>query len=79
MNDLDVVSLAELCEYAKKAEEEDRLRAEWNAVYPYMAMKMLKYMPFNEYVDVRTGRNADWRPASEIMAEIEELHRKEEN
>lgn len=78
VEDIDVETLVELCEYAKEKEEEDRLRAEWNAVYPFMAMKWLKYMPFHEYVDARTGRNVDLRPAEEIIAEIEELHRRKE-
>lgn len=64
----------ELAIVASKNMEEERLRAQWNALLPFMAIKWLKWMPFDEYVDGCTGRNIDTRPKEEIIDEILKLH-----
>lgn len=74
-DDMDLTEFCELCEYIQNKDRDDRLRDEWHSVLPYMLMKQLKFMSFDEYKDARTGANIDMRPADEIIAEIEELHR----
>jgi len=64
----------ELAVVASKNMEEERLRAQWTALLPFMAIKWLKWMPFEEYVDGCTGRNIDTRPKEEIIDEILKLH-----
>lgn len=61
---------------AIEKEKEETYFSEWINLYPHMAMGLIKFISFNEYVDARTGRNIDMRPTEEIIAEIEELHRK---
>ncbi len=70
---MDLAEFIEFVNLARKKEEEDRLHREWCAMYP----RFKKHISFGEYVDMVTGRNIDTRPASVIMKEIEELHRKE--
>jgi len=60
--------------HASKSVEEDRIRNQWNALLPFMAIKWLKWMPFEEYADGCTGRNIDTRPKDEIIDEILKLH-----
>ena len=60
-----------------KAHEEavrGRIRDEWVALLPWMQSGQLKLIQFDDYYDQRTGRNIDARPASEIIAELEQLH-----
>lgn len=71
------MDICEFYEFAKEAMEHERIeihRAQWNALYPFMVMKRLKYFSFKDYYDMCLGRNVDMRPAEDIIAEIEELH-----
>jgi hypothetical protein len=72
---MDIVDFCDFVEYAHDKEIEERYKAEWNALYPFMITKMMKYVSFKEYKDMCTGANIDTRPADEIIAEIEELHK----
>ena len=72
---MDFVDFCEFVEYAQDKEKEEGYKAEWNALYPFMIIKVMKYVSFKEYVDICTGANIDTRPAGEIIAEIEELHK----
>lgn len=69
------MDFCDFVEYANEKEKEERYKAEWNALYPFMISKLIKYVSFKEYVEICTGANIDTRPADEIIAEIEELHR----
>ena len=76
IRDIEAVPVVDLAEVLKKAEEQTtraEIFAEWAALQPFMIMKWLKFMPFEEYHDYRTGGNIDTRPASEILAEAEEI------
>ena len=79
-HDMDFVlalPFAEFCElavFASKSMEEERIRDQWVALLPFMAIKWLKWMPFEEYADASTGRNIDTRPKQEIIDEILKLH-----
>lgn len=71
---LDARAGVELIEKAREADQEDRIRAEWVALLPWMQSGHLKLIQFGAYLEQRTGRGVDTRPASEIIAELEALH-----
>lgn len=73
---LEPVEFMDLAALAYQKDREDRLREEWNGLYPFMIIKQIKFIELEDYIDRRTGRSIDNRPADVIMAEIEELHRK---
>lgn len=52
----------------------ERVRDEWVALLPWMKMERLTLTQFDDYLDQRTGRNIDRRPADQIIAELEKLH-----
>jgi len=66
----------QLVETAREKEKEQRIHDEWCAHLPFMSMKFLEYISFRDYMDKVTGKNIDLRPASEILAEIEEIEKK---
>lgn len=66
----------EFCFYVMNKQKEEELKGEWLSLYPFMCMKMLKFMSFKDYSEQRQGKNIDLRPTEEIIKEIEELHRK---
>jgi len=59
---------------AKEVELDEQIRSQWVAMLPQMALKKLKYMPYEEYKNQCTGKNIDLRSTEEIIAELEELH-----
>lgn len=63
-------------EKALKKEEEERIRLQWISMLPYMSMKSLEYISFEQYYEQCTGGNIDLRPAEEIMEDIREAHRR---
>lgn len=71
---LDAAVGVPLIEKAREADEDDRIRAEWTALLPWMQSGHLKLIQFQEYLDQRTGRNVDRRPADEVIADLEKLH-----
>lgn len=73
IEDLDVVDLAGILKKAEEQNNRDRMYAEWVTLQPFMIIKWLRYMPFDEYYDRRTGSDIDMRPADEILAEVEDI------
>lgn len=61
---------------AKEEERREQVRNQWTAMLPWMSMKYLKYMPFEEYYEKCSGANIDMRSTEEIIADIEETHRR---
>lgn len=59
-------------------EKKDMIRSEYLALLPFMALRG-KHMPFQEFFDKVTGANIDWRPAEEIIAEIDRAHEELKN
>lgn len=59
-------------------EKKDMIRSEYLALLPFMALRG-KYMPFQDFFDKVTGANIDWRPAEEIIAEIDRAHEELKN
>ena len=74
--EFDIQTFLELAEYAMEKEREEEIRAEYNAVFPFMQMGYFKTMSFTRYHELRTGKNIDTRPAWQIIAEIDEIHKK---
>ena len=67
----------EFCElvlYARKKKQEEEIRQQWISILPFMYIKMLKFMGFQEYFESCTGATIDTRPAQEIIDEILEAH-----
>jgi hypothetical protein len=61
---------------AEAMERREQIQRQWTAMLPYMSLQYLKYMPFEEYYSNCTGANIDMRSTEEIMADIEETHRR---
>ena len=61
---------------AKEQEHKEQVQRQWTAMLPLMSIQYLKYMPFEEYYEKCTGANIDLRSNEEIIADIEETHRK---
>ncbi len=68
---------SEFCEFvvvaSRKMQEED-IKQQWIQLLPFMAIKWLKYIPFEEYRQNVTGENIDTRPKQEIIDEIMKMH-----
>lgn len=76
IKEIETVDIADLADILKTAEEQikrGKVHDEWVALQPYMIIKWLNFMPFEEYYNARTGGDIDTRPASEILAEAEEI------
>lgn len=61
---------------AKEQERKEQIRKQWTTMLPYMSLQMLQYIPFEQYYEKCTGANIDMRSTDEIIAEIEETHRR---
>lgn len=78
--DLDIETGLALIIKARKEERDERLFRQWTAQLPVMAFSG-EVMDFATYRDRVTGENIDRRPASAILAELDEVEqqfRKEE-
>lgn len=73
---MDTDTFIEMLEIALEDERKERAHRQWSAMLPFMSLGMLEYISFQEYFEKLSGKNVDLRPASEIIAEIEELHQK---
>lgn len=56
----------------KAEERDDRLRAEWTALLPWMQAGHLKLIQWADYREQRLGLNIDRRPTEVIIKELEE-------
>lgn len=73
---MEVETFIEMIEIAMEKEQEEIAHKQWCSMLPFMSLGMLEYISFQEYFEKLSGKNVDLRPASEIIAEIEELHQK---
>ena len=55
-------------------ESKDKTERQYLALLPYLCLTG-KYMTFDKFYEQISGANIDWRPAEEIMREIDEKHR----
>ena len=77
MNYVMSLPIGEFCDLVVCAAEniqKERIRQQWIAALPFMYLKQLKYMSFQDYYDACTGANIDWRPAEVIIQEILDAH-----
>lgn len=71
---MDAGLAARLILHAQEAERDERLFSQWVAQLPIMAMQGVS-VSFAEYRDRMTGANIDTRPASIILAELDEIEK----
>ena len=64
----------ELALYVRKKDQEEEIRQQWVSILPFMYMKRLRYMSFQDYYDGCTGETIDRRPEQEIIDEILKAH-----
>lgn len=69
---LDLIDGLELITKVREKERDERIFQQWVAQLPIMAMSG-KYQGFEEYRDRVTGANIDFRPADEILAELDDV------
>lgn len=73
---IEATELSTLADTLKMATEKNRrdiVYSEWVALQPFMIIKWLKWMSFDDYYTRRTGGDIDMRPAEEILAEVAEV------
>ena len=73
--DLDVLTLYRLTITAKEAERRAEAREQWCSMLPFMSLKLLKFVSFDDYYGQISGRDFDLRPDEEILAEVEEIRK----
>lgn len=73
LEDLQPLELIKILDYGMQLEKEENLFK----MYCGMLPKLMKYISFDEFKNVMTGANVDWRSADVIISEIEEAHKGE--
>lgn len=63
---------------AMEEEKKERYRQEWLVLLPLM-IRSGKYMNFERYYEEASGKNIDFRPTEEIIAEIDAAHERAKN
>lgn len=71
---LDAATGARLILRAQEAERDERLFQQWTAQLPIMAMQG-KPVSFDDYKEKVLGSHIDLRPASVILAELDEVEK----
>lgn len=56
---------------ARTAEMDDKIRAEWTALLPWMQTGHIKLIQWEDYRTERLGLNIDRRPTNVIIADLE--------
>lgn len=72
MDDMSVKEFSDFYKVALEKERQENFHLQWCAMLPQFD----KYMTFTEFYDKMTGRNVDTRSTEEILADIEETHRR---
>jgi len=72
---LDFLLFLQLLKKAQEEKDESALYSQWLALYPYMIMKQIKFMTYEDYKAKLTGSNIDFRTNDEIIAEIKAKHK----
>lgn len=70
------MAVDEFCDFlilAINKEKKDQVEKQYLALLPLLTLKG-KYMSFDDFYDIMTGANIDWRSTDEIIAEIDALH-----
>lgn len=77
MEEIGSLDVAVMYRLSVKIAEENRkelVRRQWLQYLPLMAMRMVKEIPFEEYLN-RNMVTYDARPTEEILAEVEQVRR----
>lgn len=69
---LDITTMRGLVDKILDANREARLFEQWVACYPFMAMKFIRDLSFEEFKD-RSIITIDTRPAEDILEEVWEI------
>ena len=72
---LDVVWIKKLYVKAVDARNEEIARQQWTTMLPFMSLKWLKFVDFDDYKSQFTGANIDMRSDEEILAEVQDIRR----
>lgn len=72
LNELGAQEFIEIVLTATTKATEEKARDQWLALYPFMALKMIKNITLDNFVDMATGRDLDLRPDNEILKEAQE-------
>lgn len=72
LNGMDIITLCKFLKLAIDKDKEDRLFIQYCAMLPQMS----KYILFDEFMDMMTGRNIDMRSEEDIRASINKAHGK---
>lgn len=72
MKDMELISFIQLYREAVENDKKEKLYAQWCAMLPNFS----KFITFSEFYDISTGANIDKRSVEDIMADIEETHKK---
>lgn len=70
-----MVELADLLRIITAKNNEEKALRQWLAVLPVMWSGAAKFIEFEDFRAKLTGEDIDTRPASEILAEVEEIRR----
>lgn len=72
---MDFIELKEFIEFTLEKKQEGYYKQQYNNLLPFMYLKMLKYVSFNDFYEKSTGKNLDLRPAEVIIEEIMAKHK----
>lgn len=70
-----MVELTNLLRIITAKNNEEKAFRQWLAVLPVMWSGAAKFIEFEDFRAKLTGEDIDTRPASEILAEVEEIRR----
>lgn len=70
-----MVELSNLLRIITAKNNEEKAFRQWLAVLPVMWSGAAKFIEFEDFRARLTGEDIDTRPASEILAEVEEIRR----
>lgn len=71
---LDIDTAMGLIRKAREQNRDERIFQQWVSQLPFMGLTD-SFMSFSDYKDRVTGANIDWRPASEINRELDEIEK----
>lgn len=71
---MEVDEFIEFVSLAIENENKDKVERQYLALLPLLCLRG-KYMTFDKFYEQMTGANIDWRPADEIIQEIQEKHK----
>lgn len=71
---MQVDEFIEFVSLAIENENKEKVERQYLALLPLFCLRG-KYMTFDKFYEQMTGANIDWRPADEIIQEIQEKHK----